>query len=566
MTLPIIITALLATALGLLAGFLLSGRTANRLRQEKQEADSRLASEQARWQTELKNLTSRLDEARQQHQQQLASLTADYTARLDSQKAESERTLQAQKEDAERALQAQKADAAQTLAEYKENAERTLQATKDDNTKNLADYKEEVRRRHEQVLDETRQAYQKLIDEQERRHQSDTRALEERFEATVRMVKEQVLNTSDEMLKRRQEEFSSSSSRNIDSIVKPLKETIDKMKEEMAKNSSVQTTMSAEIKTNMEHIIRQSLAAQKSAEELTRAFKHESKTQGDWGEVILSNLLRQQGFTEGKDFEVQAVMRDADGHTIRPDNAESLRPDVLLHLDDRRDVIIDSKVSMTAFINYANADDEITRRQYLREHIRSIKDHVDELSAKNYTQYQLNPHLDFVIMFVPQPPALWAATAEEPSLWQDAMQKKVFIADEQTLYAALRIIRITWTHIDQEENHKKLYALAQEMIDRTGNFLKEYDSVGKNLHDALDAFDSSRKKLLPGGRSIGTTASQILALGIDNVRVSKGRKGNAIIPNDYVDATLNLDLPATETPDSASETPETPLPDESEKD
>ena len=137
------------------------------------------------------------------------------------------------------------------------------------------------------------------------------------------------------------------------------------------------------------------------------------------------------------------------------------------------------------------------------------------------------------------------------------MQKKVFIADEQTLYAALRIIRITWTHIDQEENHKKLYTLAQEMIDRTGNFLKEYDTIGRHLHDALDIYDLSRKKLLPGGRSIGTTASQILALGIDNVRVSKGRKGAAIIPNDYVDSTLNLDLPAAETQES-------PTPEESE--
>lgn len=525
MTVITIISAIFIA--GLLATMLISYRTNNRLRNEKHDLEARLSTEEARWQTETKNLSQRLDETRQEHQRRIADLTRDYTARLDRQKEESEKTIQSAKTD----------------------AERTLQMTKDDDAKALANYKEEARRRHEQVLDETRQAYQKLIDEQERRHQADTRALEERFQSTVKMVKEQVLNTSDEMLKRRQEEFSSSSTRNIDSIVKPLKETIDKMKEEMAKNSTVQTNMSAEIKTNMEHIIRQSIAAQRSAEELTRAFKHESKTQGDWGEVILSNLLQKQGFSEGKDFEVQTVMRDADGQTIRPSDAENLRPDVLLHLDDKRDVIIDSKVSMTAFINFANADDENIRRQYLRDHIRSIKDHVDELSAKNYTQYQVNPHLDFVIMFVPQPPALWAATAEEPALWQDAMQKKVFIADEQTLYAALRIIRITWTHIDQEQNHQKLYALAQEMIDRTGNFLKEYDIIGKHLRDALDIFELSRKKLLPSGRSIGTTASQILALGIDNVHTSKSRKGTAIIPTDYVDASLNLQPPTPDEPD-----------------
>ena len=478
-----IIIAIIALGAGILAGILIAGRSKNALAAEKQSLEAQLAA------------------ASQSHATEAALLN--------------------------RQLETQKADASQALLTAKEEADRRL-----------ADYKEEVLKRHNTVVDELKQNHQHFIDEQERRHRSDTEALEKRFADTIKALREQVENTTNAMLKQRQEEFSDASTKNIDSIVKPLKETIDKMKEEMAKNSTVQTTMSAEIKTNMEHMIRQSIEAQKSAEELTRAFKHESKTQGDWGEVVLSNLLQKQGFTEGKDFETQVVMRDEDGNTIRPDEGENLRPDVLLHLDDKRDVIIDSKVSMTAYIDYANAEDELTRRHFLKEHINSLKKHVDELSAKNYTQYQINPHLDFVIMFVPQSPALWVALNEDNSLWQDAMQKKVFIADEQTLYAALRIIRITWTHIDQEQNHKRLYELAQEMLERTGNFLREYDSIGKNLQDALDAFESSRKKLLPGGRSIGTTANQILKLGIDNMKVSKGKKGAAIIPSDYIDNSL----------------------------
>lgn len=480
-----IIIAIIALTAGILAGILISSRGKNTLAAEKHTLEAQLAA------------------TNQSH--------ATETALLNRQLAD------------------QKTDAAQAVQSAKEEAD-----------KRLADYKEEVLKRHNTVVDELKQNHQHFIDEQERRHRSDTEALEKRFADTIKALREQVENTTNAMLKQRQEEFSDASTKNIDSIVKPLKETIDKMKEEMAKNSTVQTTMSAEIKTNMEHMIRQSIEAQKSAEELTRAFKHESKTQGDWGEVVLSNLLQKQGFTEGKDFETQVVMRDEDGNTIRPDEGENLRPDVLLHLDDKRDVIIDSKVSMTAYIDYANAKDELTRRHFLKEHINSLKKHVDELSAKNYTQYQINPHLDFVIMFVPQSPALWVALNEDNSLWQDAMQKKVFIADEQTLYAALRIIRITWTHIDQEQNHKRLYELAQEMIERTGNFLKEYDTIGESLQDALDAFESSRKKLLPGGRSIGTTANQILKLGIDNMKVSKGKKGAAIIPTDYIDNSLMI--------------------------
>ena len=492
-----IIIAIIALAAGILAGILLAGRGKNALNAEKQALEAQLAA------------------ANQSH----ATETALLNKQLDAQKAEAEKNLPAYKADAD---------------------------------KRLADYKEEVLKRHNTVVEEIKENHQRFVDEQDRRHRSDTEALEKRFSETVKALREQVENTTNTMLKQRQEEFSDASAKNIDGIVKPLKETIDKMKEEMAKNTSAQTTMSAEIKTNMEHMIRQSIEAQKSAEELTRAFKHESKTQGDWGEVVLNNLLEQQGFSEGKDYEIQAVMRDADGQTIHPDEGENLRPDVLLHLDDKRDIIIDSKVSMTAYIDYANAADDITKRLYLKDHIASLRKHVDELSAKNYTQYQINPHLDFVIMFVPHVPALRDALHEEPTLWQEAMQKKVFIADEQTLYAALRIIRITWTHIDQEQNHKRLFELAQEMLERTGNFLKEYDSIGESLKEALEVFDNSRKKLLPGGRSISTTANQILKLGLDNKKSGrKGRAPEAIIPADYLTQEVQ-----TELLEDASEAPE----------
>ncbi|MBQ9470746.1 MAG: DNA recombination protein RmuC [Bacteroidales bacterium] len=434
-------------------------------------------------------------------------------------------------------LEAQLATAQQGHAAETALLNKQLEAQRAESAQALSDYKEEALKHHTAVVDALRQSHQHLIDEQDRRHRSDIGALEKRFEETIRSLREQVENTTNTMLKQRQAEFTAASTQNIDSIVRPLKETIDKMKEEMARSSTVQATMSAEIKTNMEHMIRQSIEAQKSAEELTRAFKHESKTQGDWGEVVLSNLLEKQGFTAGKDFETQLTMKDADGQTIVGENGNRLIPDVLLHLDDKRDVIIDSKVSMTAYIDYANADDEPTRQQKLKEHIASLKKHVDELSAKNYTQYQINPHLDFVIMFVPHVPALWAATAKEPSLWQDAMQKKVFIADEQTLYAALRIIRITWTHIDQERSHQRLYELAQTMVNRTGAFLNEFNKIGTNLQCALNAFENGKKKLLPGGMSISTTASQILALGgISNIKIAtKGKQESTIIPSEYLE-------------------------------
>ena len=458
--------------------------------------------------------------------------------------------------DAERqAAIAQRAMVEQQRAEQRAEAEKAAAAGKEDMHRHYEDLMKERDERHadqmaalQQRLDEAERSHQNAMEEQRRhyearmaeqgqRHSEDRQALEQRFNEMVKMVREQMENATGKMLKERQDEFALSSKSNLDGIINPLKETIEKMKTEMEKNSNVHTQMSVEIKTNMENMIRQSVEAQRSAEELTRAFKHESKTQGDWGEVVLSNLLAAQGFTEGKDFETQAIMRDSSGSIIQTDDGRSMIPDVLLHLDGERDVIIDSKVSMTAYINYVNAEDEAEKRQYLKEHIASLKKHVDELASKDYTQYQAGPHIDFVIMFVPQVQALWAATGKEPSLWQEAMQKRVFIADEQTLYAALRIIRISWTHIDQERNHQRLFELAQEMVNRTGDFLKEFDSIGRNLQQALSAYEDGKKKLLPGGHSIGTTARKILGLGgVNNSRASKSKRAvEPIIPLEYID-------------------------------
>lgn len=460
-------------------------------------------------------------------QRQKSSLTNDL------QQATSEQAvLKAQLE----MVEAQKQAALDEMRKHYEALSQEKEQRHADHVASLERHNKEALESHIRNLEEQKQHYEARLSEQEQRHGEATQALEERFNAMVKMVKEQMENATGKMLKERQAEFATTSKTNLDNIVNPLKETIEKMKEEMAKNSTVQTTMSAEIKTNMEHMIRQSIEAQRSAEELTRAFKHESKTQGNWGEVVLSNLLASQGFTEGKDFETQQAMRDADGNIITNEEGGSMIPDVLLHLDGERDVIIDSKVSMTAYINYVNAEDEATKRQYLREHIVSLRKHVDELAAKNYTQYQVAPHIDFVIMFVPQVQALWVATNKEPSLWQDAMQQRVFIADEQTLYAALRIIRITWTHIDQERNHKELFKLAQEMLNRTGDFLEKFDVIGRDLKHALDTFEDGKKKLLPGGYSIGTTARQILQLsGVSNRRNSKSKRApEAIIPAEYI--------------------------------
>ena len=192
-----------------------------------------------------------------------------------------------------------------------------------------------------------------------------------------------------------------------------------------------------------------------------------------------------------------------------------MRPDVILHLDQRREVIIDSKVSLTAFMDYVNAENEEERQQYLKAHIASLQNHVKELSAKDYSSYIQPPKvkMDYVIMFVPHTGALWTALNEQPDLWRKAMDKNVFIADEQTLFAALRIINLTWTQIAQAQNHEKVFALANEMLNRVSQFMKKYEAIGKALDNASKAYNEGEKKLLDKGQSIIKTCDKLQKLG-----------------------------------------------------
>ena len=195
-----------------------------------------------------------------------------------------------------------------------------------------------------------------------------------------------------------------------------------------------------------------------------------------------------------------------------------LRPDVILHLDESRDVIIDSKVSLSAFVDYVNAETEEDRQRYLKEHIASLNQHVKELSQKDYSSYVQPPkiRMDYVIMFVPHTDALWTALNIQPDLWRKAMEKNVFIADEQTLFAALRIINMTWTQIAQVRNHEKVFELANEMIDRVGQFMKKYEDIGSALEKAQKAYEEGGRKLQPGGQSIITTCGKLQKRGARN--------------------------------------------------
>ena len=392
----------------------------------------------------------------------------------------------------------------QNAQQIQANLEKQIESIKADCDKRVAEVKADAGK---QTAD--------ALAAQEKRHEQAIKAQQELFDETMAKVTAQLKSATDDMLKERQKEFAESSNTNLGQIVNPLRETIEKMKQTMNESTLKQTELSSEMKVNLENMMKHSDAAKQSADELARVFKHKSKVQGDWGERVLDELLESQGLTEGVHYETQATMRDASGNVVKTDTGGNLRPDVIMHIDSSRDIIIDSKVSLTAFWDYINAENEDERQKHLKAHIDSVQKHVKELSKKDYSSYIKAPKvkMDYVIMFVPHTGALWTALNAQPDLWRKAMEMNVFIADEQTLFAALRMISLTWTQIAQAQNHEKVYELANEILDRVGKFMKSYESIGKAIKNAQDAYEEGEKKLAPSGQSIIQTCAKLERLG-----------------------------------------------------
>lgn len=485
----------------------------------KEEAERRLESAKAEAQQNMNN-------AKAEAQQQLDIAKREASERLEATKAEAQQQLEATKKEASEQLARTKAEAQQQLETLKKEASEQLEATKNEASEQLAKTKAEAQQQLEatkkeasdllaKTKAEAEAQQQKALAEKDAAWNDIMKGQEQRFNETMARMSEQMKNATADMLKDRQKEFADSSNQQLGQIVNPLRETIDKMKQTMADTTLKQTEMSSVLKDNIERSMQQAMAAKKSAEELANALKHGSKVQGDWGEAVLDELLTSQGLVRGIHYDTQAVIRDAQGNTVHTDDGATLRPDVILHLDQRREVIIDSKVSLTAFLDYANADNEADRQRFLKTHIDSLQKHVKELSTKDYSAYVQPPkvRMDYVIMFVPHTGALWTALNAQPDLWRKAMEQNVFIADEQTLFAALRIISLTWTQIRQAENHEQVYRLANEMLDRVGQFMKKYAAIGKALKTATTAYDDAERKLQPSGQSILQTCAKLQKLG-----------------------------------------------------
>ncbi len=324
------------------------------------------------------------------------------------------------------------------------------------------------------------------------------RAMAERertLEAAEQRLSEQFENLANRIFEHKSEAFRRNSSDQLTQLLKPFREQMEGLHRDVREASKERHSLRDEIS----RIVTETHA-------LTNALRGESKYQGDWGELVLERLLEESGLRRGEEYEVQAQYTDDDGRR--------LRPDVVIHLPEQRDVVIDSKVSLTAYERYVNAETEEERTAHLRAHVESVRRHIDELAGKRYDHLPDIRTLDYTLMWVPLEPAYFAAMQAEPALVERAMERRVIPVCATTLLAVLKTIERIWQYERQNRNVERIIRRASQLHDKFVGFVDALDEVGAHLQRAEQSYHTARSRLVDGRGNLVRQVEQLRRLGL----------------------------------------------------
>ena len=360
--------------------------------------------------------------------------------------------------------------------------------------------------------------------------EAENKQLNARAESQGREL-ELVRQQMDEELKRHEERFKNMAQQLMESsaaklkeqnaetmtgIAQPLKDAIANMQKAINDTQKESAAHSASFREQMLMMMQQTRQLGEKTDSLTNVLRRDNKVSGNMGEIILGDLLASQGLTEGIHYEVQARLRDELGRPLKHDETgKEMQPDVILHYPQGQDAIVDSKVSLVAYEKYVNSESPEEKERYLQDHIKSVRQHVTELARKDYSKYIKNGRdaVDFVIMFVPFESSLQLALANDPTLWRDAFEKKVFVTGEQNLLGILHMIHIAWVQNQQAENQEKVFGLAEQLLDRLGDFVQRYNDLGAKIEAVQKAYDNTNNKLITGRQSVVQKGRELIDLG-----------------------------------------------------
>ena len=424
-------------------------------------------------------------------------------------------------------LTLQKTDFEKQMSALKENTQQTINTERDRNVKReselketfekqLADFKAsyetqiaELKTSHEKQLEQTKEGAEKQIEALKQMNR-------EQIDSQIKLIKEQMQTTSEEVLKRRQEELGERNKEQVSKIIAPLQQSLKDMQEAFDKSKEQQnealTRLDETIKINMQ----KSAELGETADRLTRALTGEVKVQGNFGELKLKQLLEDLELKEGEQFDTQETLRDKAGKTAKGEDGKGLIPDFILHFPNNRHVVVDSKMSLTDYERYMNAEDGTTEKSdYLKAHIASVRAQVKRLAKKEYTKYLPSGYnrLNFAIMYVPIEGALNLALLNDNSLWREAYDEGVLILGPQTMYMNLRVLEMMWTQVRQLQNQQDMMNAANTVIDRVQDFGIRFMEVESSMNDTIKKISKLKITTADSGPSIITAAKNLIKAG-----------------------------------------------------
>ena len=428
----------------------------------------------------------------------------------------------------QRDVQKAKADnAVQTIAMQKEDFENRLRRQKEQHDVLLVDHKTsyekqiaELRISYDRQVAELRDNFNTQLAQTKESAEKQIEALKtmnrEQVDSQLKLIKEQMQTTSEEVLKRRQDELGERNKEQVSKIIDPLQQSLKDMQEAFNKSKLQQnealTRLDETIKINMQ----KSAALGETADRLTRALTGEVKVQGNFGELKLKQLLEDLELKEGEQFDTQETLRDKAGRSARGDDGKGLVPDFILHFPNNRHVVVDSKMSLTDYERYMNAADGTPEKsEYLKAHIASVRAQVRRLARKEYTKFLPDGYnkLNFAIMYVPIEGALNLALLNDDTLWREAYDEGVMILGPQTMYMNLRVLEMMWTQVRQLKNQQVMIDAANQVIDRVQDFGVRFMDVETSMNDTIKKMTKLKITTADSGPSIITAARKLLKAG-----------------------------------------------------
>ena len=368
---------------------------------------------------------------------------------------------------------------------------------------------EQMKNAHEQQLNQIKESHEKQIAALKEMN-------EEQVKSQLELIREQMQTTSEKVLKQRQDELGTQNKEQVSKIIDPLQKSLKDMQEALDKTKEQQTEALTRLDETIKINMQKSQAIGETADRLTRALTGEVKVQGNFGELKLKQLLEDLELKEGEQFDTQETLKDKDGRLAKGDDGRGLIPDFILHFPNNRHVVVDSKMSLTDYERYMNAEDGTPEKSlYLKAHIESVRAQVKRLAKKEYTKYLPEGYnrLNFAIMYVPIEGALNLALLNDSTLWREAYDEGVMILGPQTMYMNLRVLEMMWTQVRQLKNQQAMMDAANTVIDRVQDFGMRFMDVESSMQDTIKKITRLKITTADSGPSIITAAKNLLKAG-----------------------------------------------------